>query len=111
MPGYKDSPIITFPARLSRMRKLAATLAVVALLFSAGSAWAEPRNLNDGMLAYERGDNALREWLPYAEQGDTSAQTLLGRMYILGTGVPEDYVRAYMWWSLTKAQGYENTMS
>ena len=29
-------------------------------------------------------------------------------MYILGEGVPTNYVRAIMWWALAKAQGYEN---
>ena len=28
-------------------------------------------------------------------------------MYYDVEGVPEDYVRAYMWWSLAKAQGNE----
>jgi hypothetical protein len=48
------------------MRKLAATLAVVALLFGAGSAWAD---FEDGMAAAQRGDykTAMREWLPLAE--------------------------------------------
>ena len=29
-------------------------------------------------------------------------------MYAKGVGVPEDYVRAHIWWSLAKAQGHEN---
>jgi len=28
-------------------------------------------------------------------------------MYANGEGVPEDYVKAHMWWSLAKAQGSE----
>jgi len=52
------------------MRRIAATLAVVvALLFSAGSAWAD---LVDGFAAHERGDyaTALQEFRPLAEHGD-----------------------------------------
>ena len=52
------------------MRRIAATLAVVvALLFSAGSAWAD---FDDGKAAYERGDyaTALQELRPLAEHGD-----------------------------------------
>jgi TPR repeat protein len=29
-------------------------------------------------------------------------------MYGKGEGVPEDYVKAHMWWSLAKAQGYKS---
>ena len=62
------------------MRRIAATLTVVALLFSAGSAWAD---LDDGVAAYESGDyaTALQEWRPLAEQGVAEAQFSLGLMY------------------------------
>ena len=30
-------------------------------------------------------------------------------MYARGEGVPEDYVKAHMWWSLAKAQGHKNS--
>jgi uncharacterized protein len=59
------------------MRRIAATLAVVgALLFSAGSAWAD---FDDGLAAAERGDyeTAYREFLPLAEQGHAQAQSLI----------------------------------
>jgi len=29
-------------------------------------------------------------------------------VYVNGDGVPVNNVRAYMWWSLAKAQGHEN---
>jgi hypothetical protein len=49
------------------MRLLAATLAVVALLFSAGPEWAD---FDDDVAAYERGDyaTAFQEWRPLAAQ-------------------------------------------
>ena len=40
--------------------------------------------------------------------GHADAQPLLGCMYAKGYGVPVNNVRAYMWWSLAKAQGDEN---
>ncbi len=43
---------------------------------------------------------ALREWRPLAEQGNASAQNLLGFMYHNGQGVPQDYVQAQMWYNL-----------
>ena len=73
------------------MKKLAATLAVVALLFSAGSAWAD---LDDGVAAAKRGDyaTAFQEWRPLAEQGHAKAQYYLGVMYAMGKGVLENDV-------------------
>ena len=78
------------------MKKLAATLAVVALLFSAGSAWAD---LDDGVAAYHSGDyeKAFREFLPLAEQGNTDAQNNLGVMYDGGMGVLENDAEAVKW--------------
>jgi len=87
------------------MRRIAATLAVVgALLFSAGSAWAD---FDDGLAAFERGDyaTALREWLPLAEQGDVSAQYFLGVMYSFGRGVPQNDAEAVKWYRKAAEQG------
>jgi TPR repeat protein len=42
---------------------------------------------------------------PLAEQGDANAQYNLGTFYDNGLGVPLDKVRAYMWFSLSAAQG------
>ena len=93
-------------ASRSTMRRIAATLTVVALPFSAGSAWAD---FDDGLTSYQRGDyaTALKEFRPLAEQGHAVAQFNLGIMYVLGIGVPEDYVKAHMWFSLAKAEGHE----
>ena len=90
------------------MRRIAATLAVVvALMFSAGSAWAD---FDDGLAAAQRGDfaTALQEWRPLAEQGHAKAQNNLGVMYLRGTGIPANAAKAYMWISLSNAQGYKN---
>ena len=40
-----------------------------------------------------------------ADKGDAGAQFSLGFMYQKGLGVPQDYVRAYMWFDLAAAQG------
>ena len=86
------------------MKKLAATLAVVALLFSAGSAWAD---LDDGVAAYHSGDyeKAFREFLPLAEQGNTDAQNNLGVMYDGGMGVLENDAEAVKWFRKAAEQG------
>ena len=87
------------------MRRIATTLAVVtALLFSAGSAWAD---LNDGMAAAQRGDfaTAFQEWPPLAEQGNAKAQTNLGDMYRFGEGVPVNATEAVKWYRKAAEQG------
>lgn len=38
-----------------------------------------------------------------AEQGNSHAQWCLGGLYYLGHGVPQDYVRAHMWFNLAAA--------
>ena len=52
-----------------------------------------------------QGDYAkAREWYQKAAaQRHADAQYSLGWLYAYGRGVPQDYVRAYMWWSLAAA--------
>ena len=86
------------------MRRILATLAVVgALLFSAGSAWAD---FDDGLAAYESGDyaTALKEFRPLAEQGYAVAQFNLGVMYDHGYGVPENDTEAVKWFRKAAVQ-------
>ena len=40
-----------------------------------------------------------------AEQGHYFAQAMMSLMYDLGKGVPQDYVAAHMWFSLSAAKG------
>jgi hypothetical protein len=89
------------------MRRIAATLVAVALLFSAGSAWAD---LEDAGAAYDRGDyeTAIREYRPLAEKGEASAQAQLGWMYENGEGVPENDVELVKWFRKAAEQGHED---
>ncbi|MET0873765.1 MAG: hypothetical protein ABWX81_03080 [Pseudolabrys sp.] len=65
--------------------------------------------LEDADAALKRRDyaSALRLIRPLAEQGDANAQYNLGVFYDNGLGVPQDKVRAYMWFNLSAAQGKE----
>ena len=47
------------------------------------------------------------EFRRLAEQGNASAQYNLGVMYSNGEGVPQNNVRAYVWYSVAAAQGDE----
>jgi uncharacterized protein len=106
---------------------LRATLTVSLMLVAlAGAAVAGA--LEDAYSAMNRGDyaTALRLFRPLADQGNGAAQKALaiindygfaatkgnataqfslGFMYQKGLGVPQDYVRAYMWFDLAAAQG------
>ncbi len=42
-----------------------------------------------------------------AEQGDANAMGTLSVTYLLGRGVPKDYVEAYKWGNLAAANGNE----
>ena len=40
-----------------------------------------------------------------AEQGNATAQTNMGLLYVKGQGVIQDYVRAHMWWKIAASSG------
>lgn len=71
-------------------------LATIAALYT-GSGVA---GLNEGIAAYKTGEykTALGEFQPLAEQGDSTAQYHLGRMYRIGQGVTQDYKQAAAWY-------------
>ena len=77
---------------------LALTLSAVPV---AADAW------DDAVAAYNSGDykSAARLFRPFAEQGDAGAQYVLGRMYSLGQGVPQDYAEAMKWYRKAAEQG------
>jgi TPR repeat protein len=66
--------------------------------------------LEDADVAIKRHDyaTALRLIRPLADQGDANAQYILGVFYNNGLGVPQDYVRSYMWLNLAATQGRES---
>ncbi len=84
------------------MKRLVLTVAI--LIGLAAPAWAD---LKSGGDAYNRGDYAaaIREWTPFAEQGDVNAQYLLGFMYDNGQGVSQDYAEAAKWYRKAAEQG------
>ena len=60
---------------------------------------------------YETGRDFAKaiEWYrKSAEQGDADGQAEMGLMYALGAGVPQDNVKAYMFYNLVAAKGFEN---
>ena len=84
------------------MKRLILTAAILYGL--AAPAWA---GFDEGFAAYNRGDyaTALREFRPLAEQGDASAQGVLGQMYEQGEGVTQDHAEAVKWYRKAAKQG------
>ncbi len=52
----------------------------------------------------------MRWWKLAAEQGYADAQFNLGLMYGNGKGVPQDYIRAHMWWNIAASSGNKNAI-
>lgn len=78
---------------------------IAPLILNCGLVWAG--DLEDGAAAIEKQDYATARKLipPLARQGNRDGQRILGFMYMYEAGVPRDYPRAYLWWSLAAAQG------
>lgn len=58
--------------------------------------------------ALKLGDYAKIYWIikPQAKNGDPSAQYLLGRLYMNGKGVEQDYSQASYWFQQSAMQGF-----
>jgi TPR repeat protein len=101
------------PVTASFNAKAFALTVVASCLISLGvsafqSAVAGP--LEDGRLAYARGDyaSALNHWRQAADQGDAEAQTKIGVMYETGVGVTKDYAEAAKWYRKAADQNDAN---
>jgi uncharacterized protein len=64
-------------------------------------------DLQSGQRAYEQKDygSAMKELTPLAQAGKVEAQLLLGKMYMLGQGVPKDSDQALKWFRAAADQG------
>jgi len=92
-------------AAAMKQRRILSGLVLIGVLACAQPALAGP--FEDGLAAYESGDNAtaVRLFRPLADQGDARAQFQLGRMYASGHGLPQDHVAAVSWFRLAAEQG------
>ena len=81
---------------------------VLALCLWAGVATAEDADaFFKGVQAYRSRDYVgAASWFEQAaEQGDSEAQFLLGRMHYDGNSLPTDYVTAYQWFAISAQTG------
>jgi TPR repeat protein len=65
-----------------------------------------------GHLYYKQNNKAeAAKWFHLAaDQGRADAQSNLGAMYAEGEGVPQDFVQALMWFSLSAAQNHKDAI-
>ncbi len=65
-------------------------------------------SLKEGANAFLAGNyqKAFKIFKPFAEQGNSKAQWVLGTMYEQGQGVPQDYTEAGKWFRKAADQGY-----
>lgn len=83
------------------------TTVILATLLSLAFTPLAAQDSQKGYAAYSTGDYAaaLEEWTLLAKAGDALAQYNLGLLYNTGQGVPKDNVIAYMWYSVSAANG------
>lgn len=74
-------------------------------VLGAGTAWADYAS---GVRAWNHADYpaAAAAFLPAARAGDAEAQFMMGRLYALGDGVPQDFVQAWLWHDRAARQGH-----
>ena len=79
-------------------------LFMAAILLCGSPAWAD---YEAGQEAWKAGRpaEALTQWQAAARSGDARAMLALGRAYVKGLGVPQDYVEAHKWLNLAAARG------
>ncbi len=59
------------------------------------------------MSAYLDGDfiTSLREWKSYADEGSILAPYMVGKFYLKGEGIPQDYAEAVKWFKIAAEKG------
>lgn len=129
LPDLADQALEKLPPVLGdRRKRLCAIAALFMMMAMAIAEGAVAGALEDGYSALKDGNyaNALQLFRPLADEGHVGArkaiaiindyclkadkgnglaQFTLGFIYERGLGLPQDYLRAYMWFSLAAAQG------
>ena len=103
-PPLPLPPILCYTHRMKRLLSVL-YLTIAVFLGSAGMSWGA--DFQKGFDAAQRGDyaTALREFRPFAEQGNARAQYNLGVMYANGQGVSKNNKTALKWYRLAAEQG------
>ena len=87
------------------MNKTIKAVALGLSLLLVGVCYAQDFNKGFNALVSQDYATALRELRPLADQGNASAQFLLGGMYDEGNGVIQDYKETVKWYRMAADQG------
>ena len=81
------------------------SLCVFTILLCAG--FSAAADLESAKRAYQQKDyaTAVKEFTVLAEHGNSDAQLILGKMYMMGQGVPKDSEQASKWFKAAAVQG------
>ena len=83
------------------------TFGIAVLVLALGAAQPARADFDAGQRAWDAGrlDEALTQWHAVADTGDRRAMLALGRLYVQGLGVLQDYVEAHKWLNLAASRG------
>jgi TPR repeat protein len=99
--GSFTDPRITLPpiSEMPNLLKLANTGDIVAQ-------YSVAMLLHSGEIPNVPSNQVVKWMLQAAQAGFVDARAKLSLMYLSGTGVPQDYIRAYAWMSMASASGF-----
>ena len=85
-------------------------ICAAAVLLVAGGAWAD---FEAGQHAWDAGRpaEAVDHWRAAADAGDGRAMLALGRLYVQGLGVVQNYIEAHKWFNLAASRGEMEALS
>jgi len=89
------------------MKKILSALILIVNLVIVSDRFSYAADFQKGLEAYDAGDyaSALREWSELAEQGNPTAQAILGVMHYEGKGVTQNHKEAVKWFHKSTEQG------
>lgn len=93
-----------------RKRRLSAPAVLLAAVMA--SALPVHADYDKGVQAWESGQHreAISEWMSSADTGDGRAMLEIGRAYLQGLGVLQDFVEAHKWFNLAASRGVEEAL-
>ncbi len=91
------------------MKRSAKWLLLIFTLLVLSCATVARADYGAGQAAWKAGRyaEAMKEWRRAARAGDRRAMAALGRAFVRGVGVPQDFIEAHKWLNLAAARGDE----
>ena len=108
------NPVIAIWNRIPEFVPRKQRIHVFAMVLAVSIAVAMPAQADyeKGVQAWESGQyqEALTEWMSAANADDSRAMLAIGRAYLQGLGVLQDYVEAHKWFNLAASRGVQEAL-